>query len=216
MKATFQVRPDLCVEVEGETHKDLFRELAGVAEVFGERQCGLCGSADIVPAYRTVAQGKKTFEYPEWHCPACGARLAMGSMMEGGRLFPHRKLDSAGKPDREHGTAGKHHGWTRFKGEPRDAAGPEADPAPTGDGRSRTQKPGCITPERWKEIHACIVDNKLDVARVLAHYKISRPGELPQAQAADCLKKAQAGYAAWKSATSQRGAAAKSHSATGA
>jgi hypothetical protein len=200
MKAIFQVRPDLSVEVEGETQKDLFRELAGVAEVFGERQCGLCGSEDIVPAFRTVTQGKKSFEYPEWHCPGCGARLAMGSMMEGGRLFPHRKLDSSGKPDREHGTAGKHRGWSLFKG---DGTAPETPSQPArGDGRP--PKAGCITPERWKEIHGWIVRNKLDVARVLAHYRIGRPGELPESQAEDCLQKAQEGYLAWKAAHVQR------------
>jgi hypothetical protein len=199
MKATFQVRPDLCIEVDGETQKDLFRELAGVAEVFGERQCGLCASANIVPAFRTVTQGKKTFEYPEWHCPACGARLVMGSMMEGGRLFPHRKLDASGKPDRELGSAGKHHGWSHFKGEPRDGPAPELTKPPAADGKA-AQKPGCITPERWSEIHAWIVRNKLDPAKVLAHYKISRPGELPEAQADNCLQKAKDGFAPWKTA----------------
>ena len=200
MKASFQARPDLCVEVEGETHKDLFRELAGACEVLGERQCGLCESATIVPAYRTVTQGKKTFEYPEWHCLRCGARLSMGCMMEGGRLFPHRKLDGSGKPDREHGAAGKHHGWTLFKGEPKDIATPEPAKQPASGNNHQALKLGCITPERWKEIHGWIVRQKLDLDRVLAHYKISRPGELPEAQAADCLAKAKQGYAAWKPA----------------
>lgn len=134
MKASFRVRPDLTVEVEGETHKDLFRELAGVCEVFGEQTCGLCGGAEIVPAFRTVGQGKKTFEYPEWHCQGCGARLSLGSMMEGGRLFPHRKLDSAGKPDREHGTFGA----PRLDALPRRAEGrrPAARPRRPGQPRS--------------------------------------------------------------------------------
>ena len=207
MKATFQVRPDLSIEIEGETQKDLFRELAGVAEVFGEHQCGLCGAAHIVPAFRTVTQAKKSFEYPEWHCLSCGARLALGSMMEGGRLFPHRKLDSAGKPDREHGTAGKHHGWTLFKGEPKESATPEPRSPSRTDGCA--SKPGCITPERWKEIHTWIVRNKLDVARVLSHYSITRPGELPESQADDCLQKAKEAYAPWKRAPVQRTGARK-------
>jgi hypothetical protein len=205
MKAIYQVRPDLSVEVEGETQKDLFRELAGAAEIFGERQCGLCGSGEIAPVYRTVTQGKKCFEYPEWHCHACGGRLALGSMMEGGRLFPHRKLDASGKPDREHGMSGKHHGWTLYRGD-KDGAPPEAaKPA----GSSRGQKPGCITPERWKEIHSWVVRNKLDLDRVLAHYKISRPGELPEDQADDCFEKAKEGHAPWKAAPVQRSGAKK-------
>jgi hypothetical protein len=212
MKATFQVRSDLCVEVEAETQKDLFRELAAAAEIFGERQCGLCSSANIVPIFRTVTQGKKTFEYPEWACQACGAKLAMGSMMEGGRLFPHRKLDASGKPDREHGTTGQHHGWTQYRGDGKDSAaadGAAVERVKPSAGGGRGQQPGCITPERWKDIHGWIVRNKLDLDRVLAHYKISRPGELPEDQAADCLQKAKEGHALWKSAQVQRTGAKK-------
>jgi hypothetical protein len=117
MKANYKVRGNLIVEVEAETQRELFHELASACEVFGEKTCGLCGSADILPVHRTVVQNRKVYEYAEWSCLGCQARLNLGSNMEGGRLFPHRKLDRAGKPDREVGTFGKHGGWTTFRGE---------------------------------------------------------------------------------------------------
>lgn len=118
MNANIRLK-NMMVEVEAETQKELFQQIALASEVFGEKKCGLCGSEDIFPAYRTVTQGKKSFEYPEYHCqnPACRARLSIGCNMEGGTLFPQRKLDDKGKPDRETGQYGKHNGWTKYRGE---------------------------------------------------------------------------------------------------
>jgi hypothetical protein len=118
MKATIKIR-NLEIEVEGETQKDLFREIASATEVFGEAKCGACGCERITPHWRTVTQGKKVYEYPEYHCrnPECRARLSLGSSMEGGSLFPQRKLDAQGRPDRENGSYGKHQGWTVYRGE---------------------------------------------------------------------------------------------------
>lgn len=117
MKATIRLKVGN-IEVEAETQKELFQLISSAHEVFNEKRCGLCGSEEITPVYRTVSQGKKTFEYPEYHCqnPQCRARLSLGCAMEGGTLFPHRKLDEQGKPDRENGKWGKHNGWTKFKG----------------------------------------------------------------------------------------------------
>jgi hypothetical protein len=124
MKAQFKVNPRLIVEVEAETQKDLFKEIASAAEVFGEKKCGLCGSEQITFAHRTVTKGKKTYEYPEYHCESCHARLSMGSMQEGGALFPIRKLvkdgSDKGKPSREEGEYGNHQGWTKYRGNPGD------------------------------------------------------------------------------------------------
>jgi hypothetical protein len=117
MKANYKVRGNLIVEVAAETQRDLFHELSSAFEVFGEKKCGLCGSAEIVPVHRTVVQNRKVYEYAEWSCLGCQARLSLGATMDGGRLFPHRKLNRAGKPDREHGTFGKHGGWTKYRGE---------------------------------------------------------------------------------------------------
>jgi hypothetical protein len=126
MKASLKLRSNLIVEVEAESQRDLFAAIASAYEVFAQRQCGLCACAELVPVYRTVTQGKKAFEYAEWTCTACHARLNLGAMIEGGRLFPHRRLDGQGKPDRETGTYGAHNGWTKYRG--------EATPEPTANG----------------------------------------------------------------------------------
>lgn len=127
MKAEVKVNNRTIITVEGETQKDLFREMASACEVFGEKRCGLCGCEDIIPVWRTVTQlkGKKTetFEYPEYHCTKhdCRARLTLSFNMEGGTMFPNRKLLENGKPatgdDREKGKFGKHNGWTKYRGE---------------------------------------------------------------------------------------------------
>lgn len=112
------------VEVEGATQADLFRELSGAVEVFGETHCGCCGGDAIVPIAR-VAEG---YEFFEWACtdPNCGARLSMGVRKDQpGRLFPNRKLDAQGKPDWKNGERGDHNGWTRYHG-----PGTEAPPTP--------------------------------------------------------------------------------------
>jgi hypothetical protein len=124
VKAQVKVSPQIIVEVEGETQKDLFKAIASATEVFGEKCCGLCASTRIVHAYRVVTQGKKVFEYPEYHCQDCFARLSIGCLFENGGLFPHRKLDKDGKPSRKEGSSfGPHRGWTKFKGnvEPEDS-----------------------------------------------------------------------------------------------
>src|SRR5271163_4843365 len=111
------------VQIEAETQKDLFCEWAAATEVFGELRCGLCHCEAIVPRVRVVTQGKKTFDFHELHCtnPECRARLSFGVHLEGDTLFPHRKLDPSGRPDRATGEYGPHQGWTRYKGEPKES-----------------------------------------------------------------------------------------------
>ncbi len=123
MKAQVKVNPTTIVEVEAETQKDLFREVASAHEIFGEKVCGLCGCERIVPHWRTATRvtGKKseTFEYSEWRCTNqdCRARLSLGVMNDGSdRLFPNRKLTAEGKPSLE-GSYGEHQGWSRYRGE---------------------------------------------------------------------------------------------------
>ena len=127
MKAQVKVGPNILIEIEAETQKELFQEMASAFEVFGEKKCGLCGKDGIVPAHRSVTKGKKTYDYPEYHCsnPECRARLSLGTMLEGGQLFPIRKLTPEGKPNREEGTWGKHNGWTKYKGNPVEPEGDE-------------------------------------------------------------------------------------------
>lgn len=123
MKATVRMA-NIDIEVEAETQRDLFREVARAVEIFGESKCGLCGCEAIVPVWRNVQNGKKAFEYAEMRCTnaACRATLSYGMAMEGGGMFPKRKLDKDGKPDNESGTwGGGHNGWTKYRGEPSSA-----------------------------------------------------------------------------------------------
>ena len=72
------------IEGEGDTHKDVFKQLAALAEVFRDEQCGFCGKTNNTLIVRRVpdpkSKGKKEFEYFERRCltKGCGARLAYG------------------------------------------------------------------------------------------------------------------------------------------
>jgi hypothetical protein len=107
------------VQVEAESQKELFEEYAAAVEVFGEQRCKLCGSESIVPVVRTVTQGKESYDFHEMHCQSCRARLYYGIHKGGATLFPHRKLDPQGRPDRATGSYGEHKGWSHYKGEPK-------------------------------------------------------------------------------------------------
>lgn len=100
------------IEVEGNTQKELFAQMASTYEVFGEKKCGCCDSDDIKPAVRKVPDGKKVHEYYEYICNKCGAKLQLGQSTDTETLFPKRKLDKDGKPDMENGKYGKHNGWS--------------------------------------------------------------------------------------------------------
>lgn len=82
---------DLSVEFEAETHKDIFKQLSSLEEVFGETACGKCGSEKLKP----VVRENDGNEYYELRCAGCTARLAFGVHKKGGGLFPRRK-DSDG------------------------------------------------------------------------------------------------------------------------
>jgi ribosomal protein L40E len=77
----------LSVEIEGETQKDLFKEIASFEEVFGVEACGKCGSHNL----RYVVRENDGNEYYELRCLDCGARLGFGVNKKGGGLFPRRK-----------------------------------------------------------------------------------------------------------------------------
>lgn len=118
MKATMKLgRMD--IEVEGGNQKDLFLEMSKAAEVFGEKECGLCKSPDIRPIVRRVHDDKqrKDFDYYENVCNKCGAKLSYGQSNDKVSLFPKRKLTEDGKPDLVNGKYGKHNGWTKFRGD---------------------------------------------------------------------------------------------------
>lgn len=129
MKAQIKVNANLIVEAEAESQKDLFKAISSAHEIFGEKECGLCQSKDIYPAWRisTRVTGKKTeeFNYPEWRCRACRAKLSLGTINdETGTLFPVRKLlpngQPAGKDEKDKAVYGGHNGWHKYVGEPKE------------------------------------------------------------------------------------------------
>ena len=84
----------LIVKVEGETQRDIFRELASAQQVFeAESECGLCQSNDLRFSARIVDDN----EYFELVCNSCGAKFNFGQHKKGGGLFPKRK-NQEGKP----------------------------------------------------------------------------------------------------------------------
>jgi len=78
------------VEVDAVSAKDAIKAISPYYEVFGERQCGQCGSDDIGVNHRNT----KGYDYYALKCYACGAQLDFGQHQEGETLFPKRKLPS--------------------------------------------------------------------------------------------------------------------------
>ena len=88
MKVNYQTANGrISVEIEGDTQKDLFKNLSAFQEVFGESVCGKCASENLRFIVRTVAAN----DYYEIRCTDCGARLEFGQAKKGGALFPRRK-----------------------------------------------------------------------------------------------------------------------------
>lgn len=119
MKATIRLK-NLVLEVEGQSQKDLFGNLAEVTEVFGEKSCGMCGCENLSFVRRTVDK----YTYHELKCDNtdCGAKLSYGQINgPEGKLFPVRKLvdkgPEKGKPNSKKGVYDNdHRGWTKFRG----------------------------------------------------------------------------------------------------
>ena len=77
----------LTITFEGETQKDIVKQLSSLEEVFGESACGKCGSEKL----KWVCRENDGNEYYELRCLDCGAKLAFGVNKKGGGLFPKRK-----------------------------------------------------------------------------------------------------------------------------
>lgn len=78
-------------ELEGETPKELFQDLAEVQSVFeADKACGKCNNTNLQFRVRTTQDGT----FYEMLCMACTAALTFGQRRDGG-LYPKRK-DSEG------------------------------------------------------------------------------------------------------------------------
>lgn len=102
MKLNYKVNDKLQFELEGSGQKEVFKELAVIQEVFGERSCGLCGKDNIKFVVRNVDDN----EYFELRCD-CGGILSFGQHKKGGTLFPKRKDES--------GQYIPNNGWHKWK-----------------------------------------------------------------------------------------------------
>ena len=88
MKVTYQTKNGrLNVELEGDSQRDIFGEIAKFQEVFEEGVCGKCDSDNI----RFVVRNVDDNLYHELRCTGCSAKLSFGSHKKGGGLFPKRK-----------------------------------------------------------------------------------------------------------------------------
>jgi hypothetical protein len=114
MKVQIQINNNM-FELDAANDKDLFKQKAHLYEVFGEKNCGACGSDDLKPIVRTVkyqdqkTKKEKTAEYYELMCNNCRAKLSYGVHESGETLFPKRKLEN-GKFDY------KNKGWHKWTG----------------------------------------------------------------------------------------------------
>jgi hypothetical protein len=110
MKALYRTGK-LTFEVQGETVKQVFAEIASIQDVFeAETSCGVCGSENIrfVKRVGQTADGRK-FDNYEIRCmeSGCRAKFAFGQHAEGGGLFPQRK-------DKSNNWL-PNNGWTRYE-----------------------------------------------------------------------------------------------------
>ena len=91
MKARYTTKDSsITFEIDGENPKSLFREIAGIQEVFdGQRECGVCHGTEFRYQVRDVDDN----DFYELVClnNQCRARFSFGQHKKGGGLFPKRK-----------------------------------------------------------------------------------------------------------------------------
>jgi len=116
MKVRYKIE-NLEVEVEGKDTKDVFSQISGAVEVFGNSRCGACDSIRTVPMVREV-QGNT---YYEMRCLDCGASLSFGQKKADGSLFPKKKDKDGNWLDGS--------GWTKWKPREEEIEDPFSKPA---------------------------------------------------------------------------------------
>lgn len=87
-----QSNGSITLEAVGDSHKDIFKQLCSLQEVFDQRTCGKCKETSL----RFVVRNVEDNDFFELHCNECRARLSFGQHKKGDSLFPKRK-DSDGE-----------------------------------------------------------------------------------------------------------------------
>ena len=97
MKAHYKVSDRLVFEVDTDSQKDMFRQLASIDEVFGDNTCPLTKSGQpsdkVIFSVRKDKEGNEYFERKCTEAPY--AALSYGQHKNTKTLFPRRK-DSEG------------------------------------------------------------------------------------------------------------------------
>ena len=106
MIVKYRANPDLMIELECADIYELFKELSPIQEVMESMTCGKCGGKDIRFVHRVSSDGKKNFDYYEFHCHSpihrngktvpCKAILVLGN--NGTSLYPRRYKVENGEP----------------------------------------------------------------------------------------------------------------------
>jgi len=113
----------MTLAIEGETQKDLFREIAEFQSVFELYQsCGCCHSTNI----RFIVRTPDKYIYYSLRCSDCTAEFKFGQLTEGGGLYPKFKDDED--------NILPNGGWSVYRGKGASAPSPAHRQAAAGPG----------------------------------------------------------------------------------
>lgn len=120
MKLLVNTGQGLTIQAEGETTKDLFKQIALVQKTFEDNVCGLCESRNLQYVFREA----KGYEFYELRCKDCRGKLSFGNpKADEGNLYPKRfKTDDKGNAlkdenDRAIPLGSKKNGWVKWNPE---------------------------------------------------------------------------------------------------
>jgi hypothetical protein len=104
------------VMAEGESHADVWSQLAELEEAFGEDTCGKCNGTNLRHVVRENDGGDKFYEL---HCIhwKCRARLRMSVRKKGQNFYPRRKAVENDASGLSEGTYLPNNGWMKFNKE---------------------------------------------------------------------------------------------------
>lgn len=87
-----KLNDDITIHVEGETHKDLFKQLASLGEVFCNTECGCCHNEGGKGTFFVVRHIDDN-DFYEMRCRDCFAKLTFGQSKKNSELYPKRRWD---------------------------------------------------------------------------------------------------------------------------